>query len=236
MATPTSETGLSTCPTCHAPVSASSKFCNQCGSAIPPVPSSAAPPPPPPPPTGTAPVAGGAPVDIRQRVDQDRGILKRVQLLIPGFRGYRQGEDARAADSFLRLQVADRVHRAVSVVQDCRQSMTQAGHFDGLMALAPVLTDLQMLEGEVRHAEQGYSGVSAAVRVSPEQIDRLYEYDYGFVQAADQVTATLQPLRDAASGSNDAAVAAAIATVRDQVRQLDTAFKARLRAVQGILV
>ncbi|HEY6237881.1 MAG TPA: hypothetical protein VIZ68_01685 [Thermoplasmata archaeon] len=176
------------------------------------------------------------PVDIRQRVDEDRGILKRVQLLIPGFRGYRLGEDARAADSFLRIQVADKIHHAVTTVQDFRQSLTQASLFDGLMALAPLLTELQVLEGEVRHAEQGYSGVSPALKVTPEQIDRLYEYDFGFAQAADQVTATLQPLRTAATGSNDAAAGAAIATVRAQVRQLDTAFKARLRAIQGILV
>ncbi len=187
-------------------------------------------------PTSSAPAPAGAPVDIRERVEQDRGVLKRLQLLVPGFRGYRQGEDARAADSFLRLQVADKLHRAVSVVQDCRASLTQASQFQGLMDLAPVLAELQQLEGEVRHAEQGYTGISPALRVNPSQIDRLYEYDYGFAQAADQVTATLDPLRSASTGSDGAAVQAAIATVRGQVRQLDAAFRARVRAIEGILV
>ena len=125
---------------------------------------------------------------------------------------------------------------AAGFCSDARQSMTQANLFEGLMALAPLLAELQVLEGEIRNAEQGYSGMSAALKVSPDQIDRLYEYDFGFAQAADQLTLTLAPLRDAATGTNDAAVTAAIATVRAQVRQLDTAFKARLRAIQGILV
>lgn len=242
MAAPGSPSMVS-CPSCQAPVPSGSRFCNNCGAAL-------APPPPPPPaanqgpalapaPPAVAPApvsSTNAPVDIRERVDQDRGFLKKLQLLVPGYRGYRQGEDARAADSFLRIQIADKVRKTIAVVQDCRQSMTNASQFQGLMDLAPMLADLQQLEGEIRHAEQGYTGISPALRVTPGQIDRLYEYDYGFAQAADQMTATLDPLRAASGGSDAAAVQNAIATVRGQVRQLDSAFKARMRAIEGILV
>ena len=226
--------GSTACPSCHAPIPAGSRFCNACGASLAPLP------PPPPSPIALGPTTlgagSGAPVDIRARVEEDRGILKRLQLMVPGFRGYRQGEDARAADSFLRMQIADKTHRAVQVVQDCRQSLSQAGQFQGLTDLSPLLADLQQLEGEIRHAEQGYAGVSAALRVSPAQLDQLYQYDYGFAEAADQVTATLGPLRGASQGADAGAIAAAIATARGQVRQLDTAFKARIRAMQGILV
>jgi hypothetical protein len=217
--------GTPVCPKCHASLAAGSEYCNKCGASV-----SAAPTP-----ATTAP-AGNPPVDIRQRVDQDRGVLKRLQLLIPGFRAYRLGEDSREADSFLRLQVADRVHRAVQVVQDCRQSLTQAGQFQSLTDFSALLSELQQLEGSIRHAEQGYTGISPAVRVTPTTIDRLYEYDYGFAQAADQMTATIAPLKNAVDGANSPAITQAITTVRAEVRQLDQAFKARLRAIEGIAV
>jgi hypothetical protein len=213
--------GMVACPACHASNPATSKFCNSCGASLP---------------TRAPPPSGPAPVDIRERVDQDRGTLKRLQLLIPGFRGYRQGEDIREADSYLRLQVASKVHAAVATVQDCRQSLTQAGQFQSLTDLAAVLSDLQVLEGSIRNAEQGYTGISAAVRVNPDRLDRLYEYDYGFAQAADQMTATLSPLRTATGGSNPQAVTDAVATVRGQVHQLTQAFKARMNAVEGISI
>lgn len=228
---PAAQTGL-TCPNCHAPVAAGSRFCNQCGTAV----SAPSPPASSPMVAGGAPPVGAPPVDIRTRVDDDRGMLKRLQLLIPGFRGYRQGEDLRAADSLLRLQVADRVHRAVEAIQGCRQQLTQANQFQGLTDLAPALAELQQLEGEIRHAEQGYTGISPAVRANPQQLESLYQYDYGFVAAADQVTATVAPLQDAAGSSDSARIAASIQAVRAQYRQLDTAFKARIRAVEGIQV
>lgn len=210
-----------TCPSCHAPVASGTKFCPQCGATLAVGTATAAAVPPP-------------PVDIRKQVDADRGFLKRVQLLIPGFRGYRQGEDDRAADSLLRLQVADRVHQALATIQGYRTQLTQANQFQGLTDLGPVIADLQMLEGEIRHAEQGYTGISPAVRIRPDQLDRLYEYDYGFVNAASMLGSTVQGLNGPVPDA--AAVTAAIQTLRNQVRQLDAAFKARVRAVEGVQV
>lgn len=40
-------------------------------------------------------------MDLRSKVEDDRGMLTKIQLGIPGFRGYRQKEDLRIADSRL---------------------------------------------------------------------------------------------------------------------------------------
>ncbi|EQD73185.1 hypothetical protein B1B_03350 [mine drainage metagenome] len=77
-----------------------------------------------------APVApGAAPVDLRQSVDASRGTLKRLQLLVPGFRAYRQGEDLRAADSLLRRQVADKIRAARATLENARSALTNAAQF-----------------------------------------------------------------------------------------------------------
>ncbi len=242
MGTPASSTAPSlTCPSCQAPVAPGSLYCNRCGARLtsatapapPAAPSpSAGAPAPAPAPSGTA----AAPVDIRSRVEADRGVLKRLQLLIPGFRGYRLDEDIRAADNLLRMQVADKVHRALTALEDCRSGLAQANQFGALTDLANGISDLMVLEGRIRHAEQGYSGISATVRVRPNTLDRLYEYDFGFAQAADQLAATVGPLRSAIDAASAAQIPSAVATVRGQVRQLDTAFTARMRAIEGIQV
>ena len=211
------------CPKCGVSNPPTNRFCSACGSSLS-VASGSAP----------APGAGSPPVDIRQRVEQDRGFLKKLQLLIPGFRGYRQGEDDRAADALLRLQVADRVHTALGIVTNARASLANAGDFQDLGALAQIASELGVLEQQIRHAEQGYSGISPAVRMSPSSLDRLYEYDYGFVDAADTLTKTLAPLNVPAPSPSDAS--GAIQTARGLIRQLQSAFQARTKAVQGIQV
>ncbi|HTP53821.1 MAG TPA: zinc ribbon domain-containing protein [Thermoplasmata archaeon] len=218
-----------TCPKCGVAVPPGARYCNACGSSLFVQAGSS---------TGTAAPAGAPPVDIRQTVEGDRGVLKRLQMLVPGFRGYREGEDLRAADSLLRRQVADKVHNARITMENSRSALTNGGAFQVLNDIAPLIADLLRLEGEIRHAEQGYTGISPAVRANPQQLDRLYEYDYGFAIAADQLNQTMAPLPTlaASAASNPAPLTTLVTTVRGQVGQLDTAFRARLQAVEGIRV
>jgi hypothetical protein len=216
-----------TCPKCGTVAPPGSRFCNACGSSLYSQSGSS---------TGTQAPAGAPPVDLRQTVEDNRGALKRLQLLVPGFRGYRQGEDIRAADSFLRIQVADKVKNARTTIENSRTALTNAGQFSALYDLAPIIADLLRLEGQIRFAEQGYTGISPAARINPQQLDRLYEYDYGFAQAADQLNQTIAPLPSIATGSDPAPVNSLVATARGQVNQLDQAFKARLQVIEGLRV
>jgi hypothetical protein len=258
MAVPASST-MVTCPKCGAASPVGTRFCNQCGAPLnAPAPLAAPPPPPPPPPPPASPPApvaaagpgtpavppGGAaptsasapPVDLRQRVDDDRGIIKRLQLLVPGYRSYREAEDIRAADELLRVQVADKVKNARATVENTRGALVQANQFQALNSLSPLIADLWRLEGEIRAGEQGFTGISPSVRIRPEQLDRLYEYDFGFAQAGNTLAQTISSLPGLASGPDASQVGGVIATARGQVNQLEQAFKARIQAIEGIRV
>jgi len=215
------------CPKCGTVAPPGSRYCNSCGSSLFTSDGSS---------TGTQAPSGSPPVDIRQKVDDNRGTLKRLQLLIPGFRGYRQGEDIREADSFLRIQVSDKLKNARTTIENSRSALTNANQFQALRDLAPIIADLMGLEGRIRHAEQGYTGISPAVRVNPQQLDRLYEYDYGFAEAADQLNETIAPLPALAAKADSGGVQNLVSTARGQINQLDQAFKARMQVIEGIRV
>ncbi len=216
-----------TCPKCGAQAPPNARYCNSCGSSLFTEGGSS---------TGTQAPTNAPPIDLREKVESDRGVLKRLQLLVPGFRGYRQGEDIREADSFLRLQVADKIKNARTSVENSRTALTNANQFQALYDLAPLIADLWRFEGEVRHAEQGYTGISPAVRINPQQLDRLYEYDYGFVSAAETLCQTIAPLPTIAGGPDGGKVNPLLSTARSQLNQLEQAFKARLQVIEGIRI
>ena len=123
-------------------------------------------------------------------------------------------------------------------VENSRSAMTNAGLFNSLMDLSPLLADLLRVEGSIRAAQQGYTGFTPAVRVNPQQLDRLYEYDYGFAQAADTLNQTIAALPGLIGGPspNPSAVPGVLTTARTQLTQLEAAFKARLNVVEGIQI
>src|SRR5207302_905201 len=70
--------------------------------------------------------------DIRDRVEQDRGILKKIQLMIPGYSGYRRREDIRAADNLLRIQLANQMKSVRGDLEEIRDGMAMDGKVQGL--------------------------------------------------------------------------------------------------------
>ncbi len=172
--------------------------------------------------------------DIRKQVEASRGPLKKLELLVPGLRGYRELEDVRVSDEMLRNQVGDRLDRAKSNLESLRQQMASGGDFTNLSAVGSLVSRVQQLAGEVRHAQQGYSGFVAAVKVDQSTLNRLYDYDYDFVRSA-------MDLQDAASKvvfdpATPGSVQGALSSVASLVETFKQKWTARTEAVEGILV
>ena len=77
-------------------------------------------------PDSTAQDAGSDP-DIRQQVDDSRGFQKKLELLVPGLRGYRTHEDLRVADDLLRNQVADKLDQTKANLETPAQADGRRG-------------------------------------------------------------------------------------------------------------
>src|SRR5579863_1653356 len=124
--------------------------------------------------------------DIRQQVDANRGIGKKLELLIPGLRGYRTKEDIRVSDALLRNQVADRLDHAKDNLQQLRKQVAAGNDLNNLTNVGSLISQVQALSGEVRHAGQGYSGWVAPIQINDDKLNKLYDYDYSFVTAVFQ--------------------------------------------------
>jgi hypothetical protein len=121
--------------------------------------------------------------DIRQQVDANRGAMKKLELLIPGLRGYRSKEDIRVSDSLLRNQVADRLDRVKDNLQQLRKQVAANNDLTNLTSVGSLMAQVQTLSGEVRHAAQGYAGWVAPIQINEDKLNKLYEYDYSFVSS-----------------------------------------------------
>ncbi len=171
--------------------------------------------------------------DIRDRVEQDRGLLKKIQLVIPGYAGYRRREDIRAADNLLRIQLANQLKGVRGDLEDIRDGMAMDGKAQGLQSIGNAIFTIEGLEAKIRHAEGGYSGLSATIRIEETELDRLYEYDYAMIESLDKAAAVVPMIRDA---SDPKSFEAAVKGLREAVAGFESAWKTRTNAVTGIQV
>ena len=170
--------------------------------------------------------------DIRERVEADRGLLKKIQLRIPGYAGYRRREDIRQADNILRIQIYEITKRLRTDLEMVREAATQSPGLS-LSSLGNVMFELQGIEAKVRHAEQGYSGFVAAIRIEEQELDRLYEYDYAMIDGLDRAAADVPALQAAVSANDKAAFDGAVIKIRADLRAFDEAWSTRTKVVTG---
>lgn len=171
--------------------------------------------------------------DIRERVEADRGLLKKIQLKIPGYAGYRRREDIRAADNVLRIQLADRMKAVRGELEGVRDQMAMEGKVQGLSNIGNTIFTLQGVEGKVRHAEGGYSGISATIRIEEKELDRLYEYDFSMLEALDRAAAVVPMVRDAADGKS---FLASLKAFDEAIKNFEWNWNQRIEAVTGTAV
>jgi len=172
--------------------------------------------------------------DIRQQVEANRGAMKKLELLIPGLRGYRNKEDLRVSDSLLRNQVADKLDHVKDNLQQVRKQMAMSNDLTNITSVGSLIAQVQTLSGEIRHAAQGYSGWVAPIQINEDKLNKLYEYDYSFVTAVFQLNDATSPGKLTYDSTAPNAIQSALGGFVSSVADIRQKWSQRVEAIEGI--
>jgi len=172
--------------------------------------------------------------DLREKIVENRGTWKKLQLKIPGLREYRTLEDIRAADQLLRKQVSDNLNESKGKMEDFRKAVTARGDFANLTLVGNTISQIQQISGVVQHSQQGSAGISPNIRIDDGVLNKLYEYDFNFVSTAEQIFSSCSSCTsDYNSGKSIPDITSKISLMLDD---LEHSWKQRLESVESILV
>jgi hypothetical protein len=172
--------------------------------------------------------------DIRQQVEANRGLAKKLELLIPGLRGYRSKEDIRVSDELLRNQVADRLDRVKGNLEFLRKQVASSGDLTNLTTVGSLVSQVQALSGEVRHAPQGYAGWVAPIQIDEGKLNQLYDYDYSFVSAVFQLDDSTAPENLTYDSASPNSIQASLAQMSRSVDDIKRKWSMRMETIEGI--
>lgn len=172
--------------------------------------------------------------DLREKIVENRGTWKKLQLKIPGLREYRSLEDLRAADQLLRKQVSDNLNESKGKIEDLRKAATAKNDFTNLILVGNAISQIQQMSGVVQHSQQGSAGISPNIRIDDGVLNKLYEYDFNFVNTAEQIFSSCSScVSEYNSGKSIQDIVSKISSMLDD---LEHSWKQRLESVESILV
>jgi hypothetical protein len=171
--------------------------------------------------------------DIRERVKEDQGILKKIQLFVPGFRGYRQREDLRDADRMLRDQLAKKLSLQRKQVEGARRLVRNAYGSRELELMGGAIGSYKKIEGLVSHSSPGYSGISADIEFKQDQIYRLYDYDASMIDGLGSMQQAVDQMKSALVAKDSGQAQLEIVNLRSLLDNFEEQFKRRMNVIQG---
>ncbi len=147
----------------------------------------------------------------RIRVEQD--VFKKLASYIPGFSGYIDRQNRRAADKLLRESVARQFEALWKQVSSLQVELVQRGQIELMDDLERAALQLRTFADRIKTASYGYSGFFDAIKVDSAELEQLYQFDLAFFELAKEIEQTLQTLSNASEDP---------ATLMQGIRQLIT--------------
>ncbi len=161
---------------------------------------------------------------------KETSIVEKLELVIPGFHGYKKKELLREDDRLVRGKVADTLAQArremERAIQRCAMVSCQQ-----LMALDTMRKKLMALESRVRHAEAGYRGYFDRVKFKEKELNRLIEYDAKMIEMAEEVLNAVKAINGQIA--NPQALGMAVLDLDDKLNSFEEVLKERMSFAAG---
>ena len=169
--------------------------------------------------------------ELFDKVSSQMDFVKKLASKIPGFSGYIERQNRRAADKLLRESVADRFEDQWKRTSKVQTDMVDAGMIALMDDMEQAAIQLRTFTDKIRTATYGYAGFFDAVKINEAELAQLYQYDLAFFDVADQIGRALDNIE--ASMGDEEGLKAAIRNLISLAREAVTTFDRRYEMING---
>src|SRR3989442_15357312 len=128
------------------------------------------------------------------------GLLEKIELVIPGFRGYKEKELRRESDRLLRNLIYQKLTDAEAQVKDSYRALVNEGASEAWDDTDHLIARMDRINERINHSEYGYAGFFDAMKVKEPDLDRMMAFDDQLLQQVDTVTQAVAALKDSIEG------------------------------------
>jgi len=169
--------------------------------------------------------------DLFDKVSSQMDFVKQLASKIPGFNGYVERQNRRAADKLLRESVSDRFEELWKRTSKIQTDMVDAGMIALMDDMEQAAIQLRTFADKIRTATYGYAGFFDAVKINEAELAQLYQYDLAFFDTAEQIGRALDNIE--ASMGDEEGLKAAIRNLISLAREAVTTFDRRYEMING---
>ena len=124
--------------------------------------------------------------DLFDQVTNSQDVVTKILAKIPGFGGYIERENRRAADKLLRDTVANRFEEIWKRVSSLQADLVSQGAIEYVDDMEGAAIKFRQFIDRVKNASYGYSGLFDAVKINEAELLKIYQYDLALLDLAEE--------------------------------------------------
>jgi len=129
--------------------------------------------------------------DLFENVKGGQDFIQKILSYVPGFKGYIERTQRRAADKLVRDQVSLKYKELAKRLSDMKKDFVDAGQFDLLEEVDSIHLKLTTFSDRIKNASYGYSGFFDTVKINEKELEMLYTFDSAFFEIGNQISSGL---------------------------------------------
>lgn len=124
--------------------------------------------------------------DLFNQVTSSEDFFTKLLAKIPGFTGYIERQNRRAADKLLRDTVANEFEEVWKRISTLQSDLVSQGGLEYVDDLEKSAVKYRQFIDRVRNASYGYSGVFDSIKINEAELAKIYEYDLSMLTLVDE--------------------------------------------------
>ena len=170
---------------------------------------------------------------VMEASKENRGILERICLWIPGYRGYRQKNIRRDVDQEVRAQVARAIDECKTILANIQRGVVENGDIQMAKSVERLRVKTDTYLKNIESAEAGYSGIWEATKTLEDELEAVMEWDAKLLESADDLKKLLNAIMDKVdAGSVD--IKADLRGIERFLDDLDAGLGTRMQVIRGL--
>ena len=134
--------------------------------------------------------------NIKKKIKENRDLIDRITLKLPGFKGFVEEKESYEADSVIRDFLADKIMACKKQVDAVSGDLSHTGEdMKSLKKLDSVNMNFERIFKKTKHADYGKSSLTSRLKISEEDKNRLLEYDWRLIATLDSFQEMIKKLK-----------------------------------------
>lgn len=170
--------------------------------------------------------------DLYNRIVSERSGFEKLMEKIPGYGGYKDMQNRRAADRAMREYIVRLLKEQHQAMIAAEKKIIGQGGIKWASKSKTAKLNFQTFIDRVNTAMPGYAGMWDAIKVGPDELERLYQFDAALISYVDKFREAVDALEKSAQSKEG--IEEAIAGIEALAAEAGQAYNLREDVITGL--